>query len=308
MKASTEQVWTIRSIIKWTQQYFKDYKIATPGLDAELLLAFACQCSRMDLYLNHDKPLLTDERELFRKLVKKRVQGTPVAYLVGEKGFWTLTLFVENGVLIPRPDTEILVEETCSAIKRWQELHQKKKCVIIEIGTGTGAIPLALCSSLKNLKIVSVEISDTAVKVASKNANHYSNLLSPRSNSLHLIRGDRFQMFHPATQFDFIISNPPYIPTSQIPQLQKEIVLHEPKQALDGGNDGLDFYRHFFQYGVGFLKVGGEMLLEIGFDQSNGVTTNLPDSMELIRIVEDLQSHPRVWHGKRCPSKIGSID
>ncbi len=298
--APIEPVWTVRSIIEWTQQYFKNHNIDSPRLDAELLLSFVCHCSRMELYLAYDKPLLTEEREHYRELVKKRIQGVPVAYLLGEKGFWTLTLFVEVDVLIPRPETEILVETACVTIKKWQELHQEKPCFVLEIGTGTGAIPLALCSSLQNLNCVTVDISDIALKVAAKNTRHHQDLLAPRSNSLQMVRGDRFQMLYPSVKFDFILSNPPYVPTAQIPQLQKEIALYEPKQALDGGEDGLDFYRYFFRDGVEYLKPGGEMLLEIGHDQVMGLAALLPDSLEVIQIVEDLQSHPRVWHGKRC--------
>ncbi|MBF0279245.1 MAG: peptide chain release factor N(5)-glutamine methyltransferase [SAR324 cluster bacterium] len=287
------------TIVKWTEQYFKKHYIESPRLDAEMLLAFVCQCSRIDLYLDYDKPLRAEEREQFRELVKKRVQGMPVAYLMGEKGFWNLDLFVERGVLIPRPDTETLVEKSCDAIQKWQKLHLKKTCSILEIGTGTGAIPLALCSSLQNICCISVDVSEDALKIASKNLRRHSNLLNPRFNSLKLIQGNQFQMLSRSAEFDFIISNPPYIPTGQIALLQKEILFYEPKQALDGGEDGLDFYRNIFLNGVKHLKVNGELLLEIGYDQVQGIQALLPDSMELICIAEDLQSHPRVWHGNR---------
>lgn len=300
MMASAEQVWTVSSIIEWTQQYFKNHKITSPRLDAELLLAFVFQCSRMDLYLAYDKPLMDKERRQYRELVKKRVQGIPVAYLLKEKGFWSLTLFVEEGALIPRPDTEILVEQVCSAIEEWQVTHKEKTCFVLEIGTGTAAIPLALCSSLQNLQIVSVDISEAALQVAVENIKNHQYLLTLRANALQLVRGDRFEMLHPATKFDFIVSNPPYIPTLQIPKLQKEIALYEPRQALDGGEDGLDFFRYFFRHGADHLKARGEMFLEIGSDQVNRLEAILPLHLELIQIAEDLQSHPRVWHGRRC--------
>ena len=121
-----------------TCRYFKEHQFASPRLDAELLLAFVCQCSRIELYLDYDKPLLPEEQKKYHTLVKKRVQGIPLAYLLGEKDFWTLTLLVEEGVLIPRPDTETLVEQLCVAVEAWQTLYEEQPCWILEMGTGDG--------------------------------------------------------------------------------------------------------------------------------------------------------------------------
>ncbi|MBF0289081.1 MAG: peptide chain release factor N(5)-glutamine methyltransferase [SAR324 cluster bacterium] len=298
--ALEQEIWTTRSILEWTHQYFQSKEIPSPRLDAELLLAFVCQCSRVNLYLAYDKPLSTEERAHYRTLVKKRGDGAPVAYLIGEKGFWALNLFIEEGVLIPRPDTETLVEQACKLIQEWQDFHQNQTCTILEVGTGTAAIPLALCNSLKNVFIISTDISDIAIKVASKNIEQHHHLLSPRSNQINLIRGDRFEMLDGAAEFDIILSNPPYIPTGEIAQLQKEIVRYEPIQALDGGADGLDFYRYFFQHSAHYLKPDGQILLEIGYNQLPMLQEILPDYLKLNQVVQDLQSHPRVCHLKRC--------
>lgn len=297
---SLEPVWTVKSILQWTQDYFKSHQLLSPRLDAELLLAFACQCSRIDLYLNYEKPLSLPEREQYRRLIKKRIQGAPVAYLLGEKDFWTLTLSVKPGVLIPRPDTETLVEKTCLAIKKWQAAHPAQECFILEVGTGTAAIPLALCSDLYQLRILSVDISEAALAVALLNVQRYQNLLAPHHNHLQLVQGNGLEMLPLTTKFDFIVSNPPYIPRRQIPQLQEEVSCYEPQQALDGGEDGLDFYRYFFEQGVKFLKSEGEMLLEIGYDQGDALQAMLPQHLKLVEIGKDLQSHPRVWHVKRA--------
>ncbi len=298
--ALTQEVWTIRSILEWTHQYFQKKNITSPRLDAELLLAFVCQCSRMELYLTYDKPLSAEEKTHYRMLIKKRGEGVPVAYLIGEKGFWTLNLFIEEGVLIPRPDTETLVEKACDVIQAWQDIHQDQTCTILEVGTGTAAIPLALCSSLKNLLIISTDISNTATKNAAKNIKHHQHLFSSRSNQIYLIRGDRFEMLQATTEFDIILSNPPYIPTQEIAQLQREISYYEPRLALDGGADGLNFYRYFFQHSIHYLKPDGQMLLEIGHNQLPMLQKIIPDFLKLDEVVQDLQSHPRVCHLKRC--------
>lgn len=296
MSTQPQQMWTVKSILDWTQNYFTEKQIPTPRLDAELLLAHVCQYSRMELYLNYDKPLLEIERQSFRELIKQRVQGAPVAYLLKEKGFWTLTLHVEDGVLIPRPDTETLVETAITAIKEWQFDHEDTPCRILEVGTGTGAIPLALCSALKNLEITTTDISPQAIQTATRNITDHQKLLEPRDNSIELLEGDRMEMLSSEELFDFIISNPPYIPTNQIPHLQKEVAIFEPRIALDGGADGLDFYRYLFEKSAAFLKSEGQMLLEMGFDQGPALHSLLPSYLEFLQIIEDLQSNPRVFH------------
>lgn len=293
----TQPVWTVQPILQWTHQYFAGAGMASPRLDAELLLAFVCRCSRMDLYLNYEKPLTLPERDHYRDLVKKRAQGMPVAYLLGEKDFWTLTLAVRPGVLIPRPDTEILVEKASQAIQAWQEAHPAKDCCILEVGTGTGAIALALCQELEHLQIVALDVSELALEVAQENHHRYENLTIPRHNHVEWVQGNVLERF-PAAKFDFLVSNPPYVVRSQIPQLQKEIALHEPHEALDGGEDGLDFYRHFFQHSRDFLKPEGEMLLEIGYNQAPALQAMLPQHLAWVETSKDLQSHPRVIHVK----------
>ena len=225
------QFCTVRNAIERACRCFETHQIASPRLDAELLLAFVAQYSRVELYLNYDKPLLPGELKNYHALVKKRIWGTPVAYLLGKKDFWTLTLVAKEGVLIPRPDTETLVEQLCSIVNAWQSIHDKQPCRILEMGTGTAAIPLALCSSLKNIIIVSIDICNSALQIAAKNIKIYAHLISPRENRVLLVQGDRFDMLDLSTKFDFIVSNPPYIPTAQISGLQKQISLYEPRQA-----------------------------------------------------------------------------
>ena len=153
----TKVIWKIESVLSWTQSYLKKFCPNSPRLDSELLLSFVLNCPRLDLYLRADQPLNNYELGVFRELVKKRSNGCPIAYLTGEKEFWSLKLQVNQDTLIPRPDTETLVEHTVGQIKEWQEKNPGKTCHIAELGTGTAAIPLSLCSELQNLSIISVD-------------------------------------------------------------------------------------------------------------------------------------------------------
>lgn len=266
----SEEIWTIERILNWTKDYFKSKEISTARLDAEVLLSHACHCKRIDLYLNADLPLNSEERACFRVLVRKRVQGVPVAYLTKKKEFYSLSLKVEEGVLIPRPDTEILVEQSVLQIRAWQKANPDSPCTIAELGTGTAAIPLALCSELENLSIQSVDTSSVALRVANENLKLHAELLTPKNNHIDLIQGEFLNMFS-SNSFDFILSNPPYISTPDIDTLQQEVREHEPRLALDGGKSGLDFYVYLNQKAPSLLKTHGSMLLEIGSDQAESL-------------------------------------
>ena len=170
----TSNQWTIERILNWTQGHFEKMCPGTPRLDAELLLANVLRCSRLDLYLRLDQPLDETERGAYKKLVQQREAGCPVAYLTGEKEFWSLTLEVNKATLIPRPDTETLVKITSEHIRKWQNGHPDETCQIAELGTGSAAIPLALCAELQNLHIISVDCSAEALAVASGNLQRSS--------------------------------------------------------------------------------------------------------------------------------------
>jgi len=269
----TIEKWTIERILNWTQNYFEKVCPDSPRLDAELLLAYVLDCNRLDLYMRADQPLNEKERGEYRELVQQRAVGCPIAYLTGEKDFWSLTLEVSKATLIPRPETETLVQTAVEQIRKWQNLHSEVTCKIAELGTGTGAIPLALCSELQNLNIISVDCSAETLSVAARNLDIYKDLLSPRKNCLKLVESDLFSAIEPASKLDFIISNPPYIPTETISTLQVDVFKYEPHIALDGGPDGLFFYNYLLKTSPSLLKKGGKMILEIGFDQEAELTS-----------------------------------
>ncbi|MFL2737959.1 MAG: peptide chain release factor N(5)-glutamine methyltransferase [bacterium] len=293
----TTDQWTIAGILSWTQGHFEKWRPETPRLDAELLLAFVLGCSRLDLYLKADQPLNQKERKAYRELVQQRADGCPIAYLIGEKEFWSLTLEVNKNTLIPRPDTETLVENTVVQIQNWQIKHPESQCLIAELGTGTAAIPLAICAEVKNLHIIAVDCSKDVLEVAARNMERHKSLLSPRNNLIELVESNLFSKINLTEKLDFIISNPPYIPSKNISSLQVDITQYEPLIALDGGPDGLSFYRYLLETAPSLLTPEGEMFLEIGFDQQanlNLLLKEFPDWKTSV-FQPDLQGNDRVW-------------
>ena len=266
-------------------------------LDSELLLSHILGCPRLDLFLKGHMQLNDDQFVAYLELLRQRSLGCPVAYLTGEKEFWSLTLVVSKDTLIPRPDTETLVETAIEQILKWQKTHKGETCSIVELGTGTAAIPLALCAELTNLNITSVDCSVRILEIAARNILRYKNLLDPRHNILELIQSDLFSAKDIPEEVDFIISNPPYIPSDKIEDLQTEVSQFEPRTALDGGKDGLFFYSYLLDAASGMLKSDGKMILEIGYDQQQALTklqSRFP-AWTSSYFLTDLQDHFRVW-------------
>jgi len=300
----TTDQWTIADILNWTQGHFEKMRPDSPRLDAELLLAFVLDCPRLDLYLRADQPLNEKERGAYRELVQQRAAGCPIAYLTGEKEFWSLTLEVNKNTLIPRPDTEKLVEIAVEQIRTRQNKHPDSKCLIAELGTGTGAIPLAICAELQNLHIIAVDCTADVLEVAARNLRRHESLLSPRHNHIELVESNLFSKINPAAKLDFVISNPPYIPSESISSLQVDVAQYEPHTALDGGKDGLSFYRYLLETAPSLLAKDGEMLLEIGFDQQADLSSLKQDFpvWTSSAFLPDLQGNDRVW--KLCLSQL----
>ncbi len=253
----TEQ-WTISSILNWTRQYFSSKGIENPRLDAEVLLSHILGKDRLYLYTNFDQPLSPAELACYRDAVKQRAQRQPVAYITGCREFMGLEFAVNPAVLIPRPDTEILVE---AALAR---LTDRTEPVIADLGTGSGAIAVSMLANLPAGSGVAVDISPAALAVARENADRLG-----VAGRLVFYRGD---MLAPLAnkKFDAILSNPPYIPDRDIAGLSAE-VRQEPRLALAGGSDGLTFYRCLVAQAADYLKPGGFMAVEVGIDQAGPV-------------------------------------
>lgn len=278
--------WTIIKILSWTESYLKNYSIDSPRLTAEMLLAYCLGAKRLDLYLQYDRPLQTNELSDFKALIKRRIQNEPVAYIVGEKGFFESDFEVKKGVLIPRPDTETLVEQ---ALKLLNTCHDKPMTVL-ELGTGSGAIIVSLAKAFPRHAYFASDISMAALAIAKKNSEKIA------GDKICFFSGSWFLPLEKTPRFDLIVSNPPYIPSGDIQTLQSEIRLFEPVLALDGGKDGFACYRSILTRAHHYLVPGGTLLLEIGSDQKKGLENILKrvSGYEQTDFIRDLAGHHRV--------------
>ncbi|MCK5507025.1 MAG: peptide chain release factor N(5)-glutamine methyltransferase [Desulfobacterales bacterium] len=260
--------WTISKLLIWTTSYFKSHNIDSPGLTSEILLAHTLSLKRIDLYLRYDQPLTGDELLLFKTYIKRRIKREPVAYIVGAREFWSMKLTVTKDVLIPRPETECLVESALS----FPELGSGPNR-ILELGTGSGAIILALASEKPEYIYFASDSSVEAVNLAFMNAKFHH-----LDGKINFFAGDWLEPVKNTGQlFDMIISNPPYIRTLSMPELQPEIYKYEPLAALDGGKDGLDSIKKIIFEAHAFLVQNGMLLLETGHDQKNQIKKIIDD-------------------------------
>jgi release factor glutamine methyltransferase len=278
-----DEVWTIRRVLGWTTAFFDRKGIEGPRLDAELLIADALGVDRMRLYLDLDKPLASAELVGIRARVSRRGQREPVAYIVGRKGFWTLDLAVDARVLVPRPETERLVELALEA------LRDIEAPVLADVGCGSGCVALALAAERPDATVHAIDCSTDALTVARANGEalgaavqwHVGDLLDPVEGPL-----------------DLVVSNPPYIPSATVANLMPEVTEYEPTLALDGGPDGLDVIRRLVAAAAARLRPGGKLLFEIGSDQGTEAKAIVeghpefsavvvhPDYAKLDRVVE----------------------
>ena len=282
------QTWTTLAVLDWTTQRFTEAGIAGARLEAQLLLAHVLGCSRVQLYTGFDKPLAEGELAGYRALIKRRLGGEPVAYLLGEHEFWGLPLHVDASVLVPRPDTETVIEVARAVIA-----DRAAPCRLLDLCTGSGAIALGLAKELPAATVIATDISAEAVAIATKNAER--NKLSDRITVRH---GDLFAPVAGET-FDLIASNPPYIATAVLATLSAE-VRREPVLALDGGADGLVFYDRICREAASYLVPGGALVVEHGFDQAETVRERFERAgFTGITLVHDLGKNPRVTWGRR---------
>lgn len=254
--------WTVLKVLQWTAAYFEEKGVESPRPSAEILLADLLGVERIDLYVRFDQPMQAGELAQYRQRIRRRVSGEPVAYITGKKGFWTLDLSVAPDVLIPRPDTETLIE---SALGFLRDVRSPR---ILDLGVGSGAIALALAANLESAAVFATDISLAALSIARKNAWELG-----LSDRVHMIASDWFSGLKPGSAlFDLVVSNPPYIPSCDIDSLQVEISAYEPRLALDGDSDGLRPYRIMVPDAYLYVRPGGMLMFEIGDDQGEAVS------------------------------------
>jgi release factor glutamine methyltransferase len=255
--------------------------------ESELLFTELLNCSRDELYLDKERKLRQREARFLADALKRRLKGCPIQYILGRVEFMGLQFRLTSDVFIPRPETEILVE---TAIKYSFQLSVSGcQLKVLDIGTGCGCIAISLARFLKNTQVSATDISEKALGIAKQNA-----LLN--NVEINFLQSNLFTTYHlPLTTYHLIVSNPPYIPSAQIDTLQPEIY-YEPRIALNGGNDGLDFYRHIIQQAPSYLKRGGFLILEMGFNQCSAIK-ELFDSVgrfQIIEVVKDYQDIERI--------------
>jgi release factor glutamine methyltransferase len=251
---STE-IWNVLKILAWTRDYLAGKGVENARLESEWLLSDALGLDRVGLYLNFDRPLNSAELASYRGMVARRAKREPLQHILGSQEFMGLEFEVSPAALIPRHDTETLVEE---AIKRCRGGEK-----ILDIGLGSGCIAVALARKLPLASIYGVEKSASALELALRNAKRHD-------ATIEIAAGSLFEPFE-GMLFDIVVSNPPYIPTGEIPSLQPEVREYEPVEALDGGPDGLDFYRKIIPSASEHMSPGGWLMFEVGAGQSDSV-------------------------------------
>jgi release factor glutamine methyltransferase len=287
-------VWTILALIRWADERFRKEGMATPRLDAEVLLAEALGLDRVGLYTHFDQPLQPDELARFKEFVLRRLRREPAAYVLGRREFWSLPLLVSPDVLIPRPDTETLVSEALKVL----ELPGEKEFCFLEIGTGSGAVSIALAKELPAAKGVATDLSPKALAVAEENA-----LRCGVRDRIRFVQGDMFQPLGKGDAFDLIVTNPPYIPQGDFPSLMPEVRDYEPRVALDGGKDGLAFFRRALPAVSDYLRPGGWFLAEMGAGQGPRIRTMAEKNpaLDSFGFAKDLSGIDRVFKARKKP-------
>jgi release factor glutamine methyltransferase len=282
--------WSIKSLLAWTTEFFKSKGHESAKREAELLLAHVLGYTRVELFIHFAEEPGEAERKRFRDLIQRRLAGWPVAYLIGSREFYLLPFEVEPAVLIPRPDTETLVLE---ALNRLKPLTAP---AVLDLGTGSGCIAVSLAHQKKDASVTATDVSLEALTVARRNAARHG-----VADRIAFLAGDLFAAVPPGTTYDLIASNPPYISESEFAELATDVRDHEPRIALDGGPDGLTFYRRIASEVSAFLKPGGRLLLEVGATQDAAVRGLLAEQPELEvgATLKDMGGHARVVTAKK---------
>ena len=281
--------WTIIKLLEWTTSYFQSHCIESPRAAAEILLAYTLGLDRIDLYVQHDKPLYKNELAKFKALIKRRIVNEPVAYILESKEFWSMDFYVNQDVLIPRPETECLVEAALDLLSDDSDMGQRN---VLELGTGSGAVVISIASERPGNLFFASDCSMEAIAIAKKNAVRLR-----VEDRVSFFSGNWFLPVNEDLRFfDVIISNPPYIPKGVIPGLQPEIYKYEPLIALDGGEDGLSSLKNIIFNAHMYLKKHGCLLLEIGENQTRILKKVIDDcgQYDQVTFAKDYSGHDRV--------------
>ncbi len=287
VNAMDKKVWTVRDVLNWTCDYLESKGLPEPRLDVEYLLAYILKVNRLNLYMQMDRPMTKKELNLFKSLIKRRLSREPIQYIIGRAYIWKYEFFVQKGVFIPRRETETLIETAVN------ELKKKSDAFVLDVGCGCGCIILSLARDLASVKGVGVDVDLLAIKVSVKN-REFLNV----QDKIFFVLGDLFSPFKKRELFNAIVSNPPYVRSDEVEVLADEIKRYEPRIALDGGRDGLDFIRKLVKESPAYLKSGGFVALEVGVNQASSVKFLMERSgFVKVRTEKDLSGVERVVIG-----------
>ena len=323
MACAAEKIWTIRETLSWAEEYLAGYEVPDAKTEAEYILSHVLNCKRVGLHIDFNRTIDPYELQRFAGFVERRIKREPSQYIIGEQEFWGLAFKVTRDVLIPRPETEILVEEAVKTVSRKSEVvsgnnmqlttHQSR-FTILDLCTGSGCIAIILAKEIPDSQIYAVDVSEKALNVARENAERHS-----VAERITFLQGDLFELPHPSLsplkgertevrgclleklKFDLIISNPPYISKKMIKELQPEVKDYEPVTALYGGDDGLDFYRRIISDTPAYLAKGGYLMLEMGCGQAEKIKNIIKQSniFEATTIIKDFSGIDRVIKTQR---------
>lgn len=279
-------IWTIRKVLTWTTQHFEKRKVDAPRLTAEVLLAHVLKTGRVRLYVDLDRPLEKDELATFRALIERRMAGEPTQYLTGVREFYNRPFKVDPRVLIPRPETELLVEACL------QRLPKGAPSRVLDVCVGSGCIAISIAAERPQATVYATDLSPDAVALARENAEALK-----VADRVTILQGSLFTPLPPDARFDVVVSNPPYIATAEIDTLSAE-VRREPRMALDGGADGLTLIRRVAEGARGHLVPGGLLAMEIGETQGAALIGILQAAGYAdVRVEKDLERRDRMAFG-----------
>ena len=277
---------TVLEAINLSTEFLEKKEIESPRINAELLLAHALNCKRLDLYLSYDRPLNEDEVKVYREFIRRRIKSEPLQYIIGKVEFYGIEFNVNPSVLIPRQETEILVETIINSVNKDGSLK------ILDVGVGSGNISISLAKHLPYSKITATDISEQALETAKANAE-MNNVLEKINFIKHDILSHNLN-----DEFDIVVSNPPYISREEFPQLKDELKVYEPQNALTDFSDGLNYYRIISSKAKEFVKNNGKIFFEVGQGQVEDVKRILAENnFNEISIVKDYLKIDRVISG-----------
>lgn len=285
---------TVLQAIQRSVDFLSKKGVESPRLQAELLLAHVLQVPRMKLYLDFERILTDDQQATLRELVRRRGQREPLQHILGTTSFCGLDLEVNGDVLVPRPETELLAELGWQFLKKVAE-RDVDPPTALDFGTGSGCIAIAIAVQCTDAQAVAIDKSIAALTLARRNAARHA-----VDSRIEFLMSDGFAALPAKSKFDLIISNPPYIPTAEIATLEPEVRDHDPRPALDGGADGLDFYRRLARETVAFLRPEGRIMVELGHGQEAAVRKIFSDEKWVVEFVEpDYHRVPRILAARR---------